>query len=134
VKDMSGQEDFDNVMDNDEYVQQLMSRYADEKNAMVSTLAALTKRVIQITPNDTKETIKPQGVLSSITQHLEIELCIRSMEEIDPNWKMKAFAEMALNPERMEQVLNEAKGVVGDDVIERVRAEVESIGTRPTLH
>jgi DNA-directed RNA polymerase subunit F len=129
---MSGQEEFDSVMDNDEYIQQLAYRLQEEKVAMVGTLAALAKRIIQISPREKGEVVIPQNVLLSLTQHLEIELCLRSMDEIDPNWKMKAMEELASDPNRMEQLLNDIGGVLPSEVKDDIRASCG--GVKPTFH
>lgn len=131
-----GQDNFNAVLvDGDEYLQTLIARLHVEKTAMVGTLAAITKRMIQIVPQEEgMEPIYPQTILTSITRDFELELCMRSMEEIDPNWKVKALAEMAKDPERLAEVLNEVAGRVPDHIIEQVRDEVAKVGNKPTIH
>jgi hypothetical protein len=129
---MSSQKEFDDVMDNDEYVQQLGHRLMEEKAAMISTLAALAKRIIQISPREKNEVIIPQNVLLSLTQSLEIELCLRSMDEIDPNWKAKALDDLAADPVRMEQLLKDIGGVIPQEVLEGIQHEMGNI--KHTLH
>jgi hypothetical protein len=123
---MSSQEEFNAVLDNDEYYQSLRERMITEKLAMIRTLAALTKRIIHVTA-DTGVKLIPQSVLTSLTSDLEIELCMRSMDEVDPNWKMKALEEMSKNPELLEQLLEKAAGMVSEDTVTALREQVEAV-------
>jgi len=84
------------MSDQDEYLQTLIQRYAVERKAMVGTIAAITKRMVQIYTRMTGEEIRfPQSLVRSITEGLEIELSMRVMDEIDPNWVSRAVELMA---------------------------------------